>query len=317
MNYIVLDLEWNQCPFGKTREDRRLPFEIIEIGAVKLNEKKEIVDTFHELIKPVVYRQIHFRTREIINLSMKDLDRGRPFPEAVTDFLAWCGGNACFCTWGTLDLTELQRNLTYYNMDGLIATPLFYADVQKLFAIAFEERRTRRALQWAVEYLKIAEDGDFHEALMDAVYTARVLKFIPQEVISRNYSVDYYRTPKGREDELKIRYDTYEKYITRGFPTKEAVMEDKEVRALRCFECGRSARQRVKWFSDYGKNYFSVGWCEEHGFVKGKIRLRRNEDGKIFAVKTTRLMTPEEAEEIVEKHRALKERRSRRRHAGS
>ena len=34
MNYIVLDLEWNQCPYGKEREIRRLPFEIIEIGAV-------------------------------------------------------------------------------------------------------------------------------------------------------------------------------------------------------------------------------------------------------------------------------------------
>ena len=34
MNFIVLDLEWNQCPYGKTFEDKQLPFEIIEIGAV-------------------------------------------------------------------------------------------------------------------------------------------------------------------------------------------------------------------------------------------------------------------------------------------
>ena len=39
MNYIVFDLEWNQCPYGKERENRRLPFEILEIGAVKLDEK--------------------------------------------------------------------------------------------------------------------------------------------------------------------------------------------------------------------------------------------------------------------------------------
>ena len=31
MNYVVFDLEWNQCPYGKEREVRRLPFEIIEI----------------------------------------------------------------------------------------------------------------------------------------------------------------------------------------------------------------------------------------------------------------------------------------------
>ena len=42
MNYIVFDLEWNQNPSGKKTRNDRLPFEIIEIGAVKVNSKKEI-----------------------------------------------------------------------------------------------------------------------------------------------------------------------------------------------------------------------------------------------------------------------------------
>ena len=62
MNYIVLDLEWNQCPYGKSREEERLPFEIVEIGAVKMNEQKEIIDTFHILVKPIVYRRLHYRS---------------------------------------------------------------------------------------------------------------------------------------------------------------------------------------------------------------------------------------------------------------
>ena len=40
MDYIVFDLEWNQCPDGKEREVPALPFEIIEIGAVKLNSER-------------------------------------------------------------------------------------------------------------------------------------------------------------------------------------------------------------------------------------------------------------------------------------
>ena len=54
MNYIVFDLEWNQNPSGKKTRNDRLPFEIIEIGAVKVNSKKEITDHFHRLIKPQV-----------------------------------------------------------------------------------------------------------------------------------------------------------------------------------------------------------------------------------------------------------------------
>ena len=37
MNYIVFDLEWNQCPDGKEKEIKDMPFEIIEIGADKLD----------------------------------------------------------------------------------------------------------------------------------------------------------------------------------------------------------------------------------------------------------------------------------------
>lgn len=48
MNYIVFDLEWNQSPGGKKYSNSRLPFEIIEIGAVKMNEQREVVDIFPE-----------------------------------------------------------------------------------------------------------------------------------------------------------------------------------------------------------------------------------------------------------------------------
>ena len=42
-NFIVFDLEWNQNPGGKEASVERLPFEIFEIGAVKLNEEREKV----------------------------------------------------------------------------------------------------------------------------------------------------------------------------------------------------------------------------------------------------------------------------------
>ena len=69
MNYIVFDLEWNQSPGGKRYSNSRLPFEIIEIGAVKLNEKKEIVDSFQRLIKPQVYNWIHDSIHEVIHVD--------------------------------------------------------------------------------------------------------------------------------------------------------------------------------------------------------------------------------------------------------
>ena len=44
MNIIVMDLEWNQNSLGKKDRDSDKPiFEIIEIGAVKLNEEYKIM----------------------------------------------------------------------------------------------------------------------------------------------------------------------------------------------------------------------------------------------------------------------------------
>ena len=78
MNYIVFDLEWNQNPDGRKHPDSRLPFEIIEIGAVKLNEKREIIDTFQCLIKPKVYHWIHDSIdRKSTRLNSSHLEQSR------------------------------------------------------------------------------------------------------------------------------------------------------------------------------------------------------------------------------------------------
>ena len=53
-NYIVFDLEWNQSIEGKEHSIEHFPFEIIEIGAVKLDEKRNMVSEFHGLITPQV-----------------------------------------------------------------------------------------------------------------------------------------------------------------------------------------------------------------------------------------------------------------------
>lgn len=51
-NYIVFDLEWNQSANGKERSVPHFPFEIIEIGAVKLNENFQMTGEFHRLVRP-------------------------------------------------------------------------------------------------------------------------------------------------------------------------------------------------------------------------------------------------------------------------
>ena len=69
MNYIVFDLEWNQPQDGKPTETRKLAFEIIEIGAVKLNDSFNIVDKYDQLIRPQVYHEIKWRIKKMLDLK--------------------------------------------------------------------------------------------------------------------------------------------------------------------------------------------------------------------------------------------------------
>lgn len=92
MDYVIFDLEWNQCPYGKGKENPKLPFEIIEIGAVKMDGERNVVGTFHRIVKPVVYQHLHHRTREVVGLTEEDLQNGIPFAQAVQEFFAFSDG---------------------------------------------------------------------------------------------------------------------------------------------------------------------------------------------------------------------------------
>ena len=77
MNYVVFDLEWNQPQDGKSADERRLAFEIIEIGAVKLNDELQIIDQYDQLIRPQVYQEINWRIRKMLDLKRGELSSGR------------------------------------------------------------------------------------------------------------------------------------------------------------------------------------------------------------------------------------------------
>ena len=312
MNYIVFDLEWNQCPYGKGQENHRIPFEIIEIGAVKLNSEKQIIDQFQVLIQPRVYKKLHFRTKEIIQLDIKDLEKGEPFYKAIREFMHWCGEDYQFCTWGNTDLLELQRNMKYYGVLQLLKGPIYYLDAQKLFSMGFEDGESRKALEYAVDFLGVEKELDFHRAFADAWYTAKVFSKLNADLVREYYSIDCYQNPKSKEEEVLVVYPDYEKLISREFDTKEELLLDKEIASSRCCICGKSVRKKIRWFSAGPKTYYCLAKCAGHGWLKGKIRVKKTEDGKIFVVKTMKLTDEAEADMIKEKKEEIKRKRKER-----
>lgn len=316
VNYIVLDLEWNQCPGGKEKENKDIPFEIIEVGACRLDESFNIIDDFHRFISPVVYRSLHKITKEIINLTMSDLDDGLPFAEAMDEFFDWCSSESedyIFCTWGTMDLTELQRNCKFFRVNHRFKRPLMYYDVQKLYSIWHDDGKKRDALETAIDEQNIEKDIPFHAAVYDAIYTARIMQKMDFNSVKAYTSIDTYVIPRNRKEEFTVNYGTYSKYISRGFADRDDVMKDSEVNSTRCYICGKNARKKIRWFSANQKSHYCLAICEEHGYIKGRIKIKHTDSGLFYASKVLKVTDDKGAEAIRERQLSAREKRRQRR----
>lgn len=296
-----MDLEWNQNSVAKKDRNLEKPvFEIIEIGAVKLNQEYEIEDRFSQLIKPQIYHTMHKFTADLIHLQMKELNKGKSFPIVMKEFLEWCGEDYIFATWGPLDLLELQRNMKYYNLEPLSENPIKFYDVQKLFSLGSIKEKTRKTLEFAIDYFNFEKDIPFHRAFSDAYYTAKVFKEVANPDILKFVSFDTYNIPRSRKEEIKITFPGYFKYISRGFNSKNEVIKDKEVSSTKCYLCHKNLKKKIKWHSPNNKHYYSIAYCDVHGYIKYKVRMRKSEDKKYYAIKTSKFITEEKMRKLQE-----------------
>lgn len=314
MNYIVLDLEWNQCPYGKNREIKALPFEIIEIGAVKLDENLNKTDEFHRFIRPQKYKKLHFQTQKILHITLDELNKGSLFYDAMEDFLQWCGDAYIFCTFGEIDLTELQRNMEYFGVENDFDKPLLYYDIQELVAIELNEGERRRSLEWVVENYQVEVEADklFHGALEDAFYTSKVMQKMNWHNLCRYKSVNCFYPPLSPDEEVFLVYPDYSKFVSREFATKERAMKHKYIASSRCFHCNRTLRTKLKWFVAQQKLYEAVFKCPVHGLMLGKIRFKNSSVGNYYVIKTIEEIDKERYEAVVDRKQQLKEKKKQR-----
>lgn len=311
MNFIVLDLEWNQSPHGRENGNKLIPFEIIEIGAVKLDEQLNVIDTFSSLIYPVVYKELHYIIKDLTGFTMKKLKKGKPFTEVANNFLKWCGTDYIFCTWGSLDVTEFQRNLSYYRLP-LPKAPVYYYDLQKVFNILYDNGdKSTRSLEYAVNYLHLEKSANFHRALDDAKYAALVMKKMDVNIVRKHFSVDYYQSPTKRSQEINLIFDDYSKFVSKEFDSKNDAIKDRVVSSTTCYKCGKKAKKKIRWFSDNAKLYYCLSICPEHGLLKGKIRMKKSVNDKYFAVKTLKLTDENGANAIKQRQLDIRAKRKK------
>jgi len=185
MNYIVIDLEFNQDIPNTAMDENNFqidkkvlcPFEIIQIGAVKLDSDYHRISTFNRFIKPTIYPSVSPFVAELTGITTEQLLTEETFPDVYMAFLDFIGDTeSIFCTWGMSDIKELFRNTRYHQLDNAYL-PKKYINIQPLVSLHFgiSSKKLLR-LQTAVESFNIPINQAFHDASSDAYYTSEIFK---------------------------------------------------------------------------------------------------------------------------------------------
>lgn len=255
MNYIVFDLEFNQG-YNFEKEPKpvinpKCPFEVIQIGAVKMNEAFETIGTLDILVKPELYTTLNPFVKEITGLTMEELDRGISFKEMYKEFIEFIESDrSILCVWGVADIKELFRNIQYHELDTSLLTTE-YINIQACASKGFNcKKGINIGLGAAAELLEIPLSGSFHDAFNDAYYTAEVFKKVYSDEVKPMVYNPHKHTRLSRTDTQKHKIDTYNlmKQFEKMFH-REMTEEEKSIIKL-AYIMGKTNQFQIKAVSN-------------------------------------------------------------------
>ena len=317
MNYVVVDLEWNQAMSSKSSVFNKLPIhlrgEIIEIGAVKLDEDMRPTEEFTIDVKPVYFRRMHYKVKKITGFDKDRLSHGVPFPEAMERFRAWCGEDVTFLTWGCDDQGIFEQNIIIHDLDwDWIAG---WINLQLIYNLQTGGDKNQKSLASAMEHFEIEQTRIAHDALGDAYNTALVSTHLDMKEGLRMYPdaarILASRMPNYKPQPENTGPDALVHESFDGFESKAVAFLDERLSSLACPHCGQ-ALEGTRWINQGDQRYMNLYSCPEHGSLLVRARFRRDADQNSWAV--NKLVY--EADESMQEYYRNKAAQSRRRGRG-
>jgi len=323
MNYIVLDMEWDQPWPGSPSSKKVLPVairgEIIQIGAVRVTEDQQIMDEFQILIKPKYYRHLNRRVSKLTGIKETRLrEEGVGFAEAMESFRAWCGENIVFLTWGFDDIGILRENLQLFGLDTDWTEKWYNA--QMIFNAQTDGATAQKALKTAMEIFEIEATRPAHDALGDAYHTALICARLDLKKGQQEYDAALKSHENGFHGaELP---GCIGRRVYHDFADKRSALAAMSGEENLCPVCG-GRMLGSRWFAQPGHRYMDLATCPEHGKFLIRVRLSQQPDGLIRVSRLTYEATSEAAEayarraEKADPEDTPRPRRRRRRRSGS
>jgi len=304
---IVFDLEWNQSSYNP---NHRMPHEIIEIGACRVNRDYQVVDTFSRLIRPRLYKRLDKHIKKVTGMTEAELEAGGTFADVFSDFIAWCGEDAQLVTWGRDDFPVLKRNAAFHQTPLPFEPPI---DAQLVFGGAcLGSCYQQMNLHAAMEHQNIEIDVPAHRAVYDAQCTAALLAAIDETVnaLDADRRAQLARTiakEKRVASSVLISLPTRHEYQTDA-------LADSRLMAICCPKCGAKTAFDTPWFDSGREKYMALSVCPQHGFAYGQMHFKRGTNGLLITHQRIYSASQDEIDDVRERYRLYQITPPRKRH---
>ncbi len=239
MNYILMDLEWNDAYCKKLKG---FVNEIVEIGAVKLDENFNEIDRFSQIVRSAITNRLSTRFRELTGITNEQMQQGIPFEEALSSYKAWAGDDSITLTWSNSDLHTLYHNCVNFIGDYNAAKIGKYVDLQKYFqyelSLKGEPQKNQISLSNAAILFNISFEADtLHRALDDSHIAASILKKCYNNEHFESFIIDTSNDDFYKKMMYKVHY--------LSDMTDPAI--DKTKLNVNCPKCKKQARRIAGW----------------------------------------------------------------------
>jgi inhibitor of KinA sporulation pathway (predicted exonuclease) len=149
--------------------------EIIEIGAVRLDDSLETTDEFCSFINPVVHRELSDFCTSLTSITQNDVDNAARFPDVFVQLCDWIGDEEHWlCSWGAYDHGQLALDC---RRSGLaFPTWMEPAHVNLKAEFAAWQGVKRCGMAKALEHLGLPLEGTHHRGIDDARNIAQIAR---------------------------------------------------------------------------------------------------------------------------------------------
>ncbi len=165
MSYILLDIEatcWDNPDMQRRQE-------VIELGAIKLDEYRSVKGQFESLVRPQIYPRLSRFCTELTGIDQQMVSEAPEFKTVINHFLEWGEveeNTPLIIAWGDFDRQIIRQNLEYYDLETRWTDQ--YINLRRQY------RRKRNGgktigLKRALEREGFEFEGDHHRALSDVV----------------------------------------------------------------------------------------------------------------------------------------------------